>query len=30
MRHNRWQAAVEWALLALVIVSTWVFAPVQV
>jgi len=30
MRHNRWQAAVEWSLLVLVIVSTWVFAPVQV
>lgn len=30
MRYNRWQAAVEWAVLVLVIVSTWVFAPVQV
>ncbi len=30
MRYNRWQAAVEWILLMLVIVSTWVFAPVQI
>lgn len=30
MRYNRWQAVVEWILLVLLIVSTWVFAPVQI
>lgn len=29
MRHNRWQATLEWIVLTAIIVSTWVFVPIQ-